>query len=616
MASKRSPYQVRLSALQKEMKKEKLDGYILPRTDEFQGEFLAPYAERLEWLTGFTGSAGVSIVLDYKAVVMSDGRYELQLKEQVDTKLYEIDDSTKVSMGEWLEVNAEYGTVIGYDVWLFTAEQINKIKEKVDHKDITLKPMVGCIVDRIWKNQPEKPFEPITLFPDEIAGITSKEKRKNIAKLIKEKKCGACLITAGDSISWLLNIRGGDIPFSPLCFSYAILYANGNVDWFVDKKKLTDEVLESLGKDIFVHDFEHHKKKLSDVFYKAFGKDLRVICSDQIEKVMNKIKGTIWIDEASAPIWFTQFAQDNNIKITYREDPCTLPKSIKSDSEQEAIRKAHVADGVAVTKFLKWFESKQGKVTLSELSAQQALKKFRRQSEDYLGPSFSTIAGFNANGALIHYRATAKSNDLIQGNGLLLIDSGGQYKWGTTDITRTIAIGTPTQEMKENYTRVLKGHIAVASAVFPKDATGKDIDALARKSLHEVDLDYAHGTGHGVGCYLCVHEKATHISPKEDKSFEAGMLLSNEPGYYKEGEYGIRLENLVFVSESIKRGSLCFETVTFAPFDPRLIVLDMLNERERKWLSSYLDSVQKALSPYLTKDEQHWLMDNVEKCIN
>ncbi len=613
MASKRSPYQVRLSALRKEMKKEKLDGYILPRTDEFQGEFLAPYAERLEWLTGFTGSAGVSIILDYKASVMSDGRYATQLKEQVETKLYEIDDSTKVSMGEWLETNAEYGTVIGYDVWLMTAEQIKKIKEKVDHKDITLKPIVGNLIDRIWKKQPEKPCEPVSIFPDEIAGSSSADKRKKIGRLLKEHKCGACLITAGDSICWLLNVRGNDIDFSPLCLSYAVLYANGKMDWFVDQDKLSEEVIQTLGKDVVTFGFEPNKKKIADMFVKALGRDTRVYSSDQIEKRMKTIKGTLWLDEASAPQWFAQFAQDNKIKILNKEDPCVLPKAIKSASEQEAIRKAHIADGVAVTKFLKWIEGKQNKVTFSELSVQQALKKFRRQSEDYLGSSFATIAGFNANGAIIHYRATHRSSSMVTGDGLLLVDSGGQYKWGTTDITRTIAIGEPTQEMKENYTRVLKGHIAVASAVFPKETSGKDIDALARKSLHEVDLDYAHGTGHGVGCYLCVHEKSTHISPKEEKPFEAGMLLSNEPGYYKEGEYGIRLENLVLVSESIKRGSFCFETVSYAPFDASLIISDMLNEREKEWLTQYLRSVEENLSPYLSEGERVWLSENIER---
>ena len=356
MPSKHSSYQDRLSAFRKEMKKEKLDGYILPRTDEFQGEFLAPYAERLKWLTGFTGSAGVSIILDYKAVVMSDGRYLLQLQDEIDSKLYETEDMTKTSLGDWLHVNAEYGTVIGYDVWLFTPEQIKKIKEKVEDKDITLKPMGGNLIDRLWIKQPEKPCGDVTIFPDKISGKKAKIKRMQIAALLKEEDCEACLITAGDSICWLLNIRGSDVEFSPLCLSYVILYANGRLDWFVNKKKLSRNVLRSLGRGIHIYGFEQDQKKLSDDFVKTLGKDLRVYSSDQIEKRLKKIKGKLWLDEKSVPEWFERTARENNIEIVNREDPCILPKAIKSPSEQDAIRKAHIADGVAVTKFLKWID--------------------------------------------------------------------------------------------------------------------------------------------------------------------------------------------------------------------------------------------------------------------
>jgi len=587
MPENTTAYQDRLELLRKEIQKQNLDGYILPRTDEFQGEFLAPYAERLKWLSGFTGSAGLAIILSDRAVVMSDGRYILQLKDQVDSNLYDIEDSIKISSGQWLSQYAAQDSVIGYDPWLYTQKQISDIEDKIKDKGIKLRAIDGNLIDLIWKDKPDRPCALVSIFPDEVAGKTSQEKRAQISEQIKENECQACLITAGDSICWLLNIRGGDIEFSPLCLSYVILYEDGSVDWFVDKAKLSDDIIATLGEGVRIFSFDDIKGRLN--------------------KLENQI---LWVDNKSTPIWFSSVLEKNKIKIFDKEDPCILPKAIKSLSEQEAIRKAHIADGVAVIKFLKWIDDNQNKIEVSELSAERALENFRRESDDYIAPSFSTIAGFNDNGAIIHYRATNRTNKLIKGDGLLLVDSGGQYLWGTTDITRTIAIGNPSQEMKENYTRVLKGHIAVAFAVFSKDTKGRDIDAMARKSLQEVGLDYAHGTGHGVGCYLCVHEAATHISPREEKSFESGMLVSNEPGYYKEGEYGIRIENLILVKEDKKSEQYCFETVTLAPYDNRLIVTEMLDDREKEWLFGYYNNMIEIISEYLSETEKSWL-DNV-----
>lgn len=583
MPEKRRSYQARLSALRKEMKKEKRDGYILPRTDEFQSEFLAPYAERLKWLTGFTGSAGVSIVLDYKAVVMSDGRYTIQLKDQVDTKLFETDDMMKTSIGDWLAENAEFGTVIGYDVWLMTIDQVAKIKEKVAHKNIALKPTEGNLIDRIWVDHPQWPSKKATVFPDDIAGRTSREKRKSISKELKAKGCSACLVTQGDSIAWVLNIRGADVPYTPVCLSYLLLHEDGSAEWFVDGDKLTPDVARALGHTVKVHNFYNLEKRLSEV------------------------NGKLWIDPKTAPSWFGMIAQKNKIDVYEAEDPCVKPKSIKTIEEQKASRFVHILDGVAVTRFLKWVDDHQNKISKSELAAEGALDGFRRASDKYIGPSFETIAGFADHGAIVHYRATMQSNKIIKGDGLLLVDSGAQYKWGTTDITRTVAIGTPTEEMRENYTRVLKGHIAVASAVFESDTTGKEIDALARAPLRKEGLDYAHGTGHGVGCYLGVHEKATHISPKEDNTFEVGMLLSNEPGYYKEGEYGIRIENLVLVRDAQKSGCYRFDTISFAPFDPSLIVDSLLTKSEKEWLKTYEQNIADFIMPRLSQEEQAWL---------
>ncbi len=592
MSEKTTKYHDRLTILRAEIKKAGLDGYILPRTDEFQGEFLAPYAERLKWLTGFSGSAGAAVILDEKAVVMSDGRYTLQLKDQVDAQLYDTQDSTKASIGEWLVAHAPKGCVIGYDVWLYTSKQIEKMKEALEGHDVTLEPVEGNLVDVIWSDQPKKPSAPITLFPDDIAGRSAAQKRADIAQQLKDQNCAACLITVGDSICWLLNVRGGDIAYSPLCLSYALLYADGTLDWFIDKDKVGDAAARTLGDAVRVYGFEDMLMRL-----KALG------------------EGRLWLDRAVTPAWFSRAVAQRDIDILDEDDPCIALKAIKTQSEQEAIRQAHVIDGVAVTKFLKWIDEHQNTIEISELSAEQALENYRLEHDSYLGASFSTIAGFGGNGAIIHYRATNRTNALIKGDGLLLVDSGGQYQWGTTDITRTIGIGQPSQEMKENYTRVLKGHIAVASAVFPKDTAGKDIDALARRALQEVGLDYAHGTGHGVGCYLCVHEKATHISPKEENAFRTGMVVSNEPGYYKENAYGIRVENLVLVCASDTPDHLCFETLTRAPFDTSLIMRAMLDENENAWLSSYFKSVEQDLKPHLSDAEYVWLTKRLKDYI-
>ena len=421
------------------MEEKGLQGYILLRTDEFQGEFLAEYAERVAWLTGFTGSAGSFAILGGKAVVMSDGRYSVQLKNQVDDDLFDMQDSTEVSVGAWLAEHASEGDKIGYDVWLYTPKQIEKIQEDTAEKSIELIPLEENLVDLLWQDQPEKPVAPVILFPDEVAGRSSAQKRHDIALKIQEHGCAGCLITAGDSICWLLNVRGSDIDFSPLVLSYAFLHADGSLDWFVDEGKISQAVKDALGEGVNIFTMASMEDRLSNV------------------------SGSVWLDRASAACWFEQFFIQNDVSVLDEQDPCVAPKAIKSSTEQDVIREAHIHDGVALVKFLKWFEE-QDQDTQSELSVEEKLEAFRAENPLYFGPSFSTITGFGANGAIVHYRATQETNKEIKGDGLLLIDSGGQYQWGTTDITRTIAVGTPTNEMKENYTRVLKGHIAVAAA--------------------------------------------------------------------------------------------------------------------------------------------------------
>ncbi len=576
-------YQERLLSLRKEMKKQGLSGLIIPRTDAFQGEFLAPYAETVQWLSGFTGSAGVCIILQDKAVVMSDGRYTIQLKDQVPSDLYDTGNSVDVSVGQWLSDNAQRGDVIGYDAWLHTAKQVSKIEEALTEAGLNLEVVQHDPIERVWSGRPEKPNARVSVFPDDIAGLTSYQKRRNIAEKLEEQGCDSCLMTLGDSICWLLNVRGGDIEYSPLILSYGVLHRDGSFDWFVDKDKVGADIRAHVGQGVHIHDI------------------------GSMQDALEKITGRVWLDSTSAPIWFQNLFLSQDVALFDMEDPCILPKSLKTVSEIKAIRQAHVHDGVAMVKFLKWFDEAVNEEGMDELSVEGKLDDFRKECPDYLGPSFSTIAGFNANGAIVHYRATAESATTIKGDGLLLIDSGGQYRWGTTDITRTIAVGVPSDDMKDHYTRVLKGHIALASARFDAGTIGKEIDAVARKPLHDVGLDYAHGTGHGVGCYLCVHETAANISPKGQRAFDKGMLISNEPGYYKEGAYGIRIETLVLVDECPKSKEFCFDTMTLAPYDPRLIKVEILSSDEMEWLNRYSENLMAQLCDELDVEHSAWL---------
>lgn len=581
-------YAQKLAALRAEIKKEKLDGFIVPRVDKYQGEFVPPEAERLAWLTGFTGSAGTAIVLKDKAVVMTDGRYTIQLAQQVDKKLYALADSTKILASKWIAQNAKAGAVIGYDPWLVTPKQLESIQTVLGEKSMSAKP-VENLVDRIWKDAPKPSKQKAEIFPEKVAGVSSAKKKSGLTKILKSKKAFAAIINMPDSLAWILNVRGNDMEETPVVLSLGILYANGQMKWFVDKRKITPAVKKHLGKFVEVielADIEKHVKKLA------------------IEAT--KAKRAVALDFARAPVWFKNKLERGGAKVIDLKDPSLLPKSIKSKAEQAALKAAHVIDGVAMVKLLAWLDKEGTKGKLTELSVGDKIESIRRESKLYKGHSFNSIVGFASNGAIVHYRASKKTSKAIKGNGLLLVDSGGQYRYGTTDITRTIAIGKPTEEMKKNYTLVLKGHIAVSHAKFTAGTTGAQIDALARAPLHAEKLDYAHGTGHGVGCYLAVHEEASSISPRGFEPLRAGMLISNEPGYYKEGAYGIRIENLVLVKQAGK-GKLGFETVTLAPYDKNLIKMSMLNAKEKAWLQDYNQRVLKALAPKLDKKLKVWL---------
>jgi len=573
----------KLAALRGAFSREGLDGFIIPKADEYQGEFLGAYAERLPYVSAFTGSGGAAIVLEDKAVVMTDGRYLIQVKQQVDPAVFETSDITKQKTGEWLAENAAADAVIGYDPWLHTPAQIEAIEKSLKETSITLCAVSQNPVDMIWADRPVRPETQVFIFPDDVAGYSAQEKRTAAAHHLKDANIDAAIISLPDSICWLLNIRANDVAYIPLALSFAVLHKDGAVDWFIAEDRVPGDVQNMLGPDVKVHD------------------------PDRLTSRLKTLEGKILLDPKRSPIAFEALIGG---EIIHGDDPCIAPKAIKTPAEQEGARTAHIRDGAAMVCFLHWLDEevrlkgKGGGVT--ELSAAAKLQEFRALDPAYRGPSFPTIAGFGSNGAIIHYRAGELSNKPVFGDGLFLVDSGGQYVDGTTDITRTICIGEPSEEMRINFTRVLKGHIALAMAQFDAGTVGVEIDALARAPLKEAGLDYAHGTGHGVGCYLAVHEEAASISPRGTQALEAGMLISNEPGYYKEDAYGIRIENLVLVQDAAP-GQLCFETVTLCPIDRRLIVPEQLSPEERTWLNQYHARVNEMVSLRLGDDLKVWL---------
>lgn len=571
----------KLADLRGALKKRGLNGFLVPRISEYQGEFVSGYAERLAWLTGFTGSAGTGLILGDKAAIITDGRYTIQLAQQADRSLYEFLNNPKTSSAAWIADNAKAGDVIGYDPWLLTARQVETFGKALAEKDIKFEATDGNPVDDVWEDQPAFPKEKAEIFPGEFAGASSAEKRENICKILKEKKIGACVITMPDSVMWLLNVRGRDVEHTPVVLSFAILHDDGRVEWFVHEEKITPDVKKHIGKDV------------------------DIVAPDKIAGRIGGLNGRVGLDFTRAPAWFQQALGSDTVDF---KDPCIEPKAIKNAAEVKALRAAHIRDGAALTSFLYWLATNKAG---SELEVVSKLEEFRRKDNSYRGPSFATISGWAANGAIVHYRADEQSNAKISPPGLLLLDSGGQYNDGTTDITRTVALGKPTDEMKKNFTLVLKGHIAVARAKFPQGASGAQIDALARAPLWDAGIDYSHGTGHGVGCYLSVHEESASISPRGTDALKAGMFLSNEPGYYKEGEYGIRTENLVLVTAQGKTSDgdtqLGFETISLVPIDRNLIQKELLTKEEQNWLNAYHADVVKLIGPRLDKPARAWL---------
>lgn len=578
----------KLSALRSLMKEEGVQGFIIPRADEYQGEYVPDCANRLFYVSGFTGSAGTCVVMDDRACVFSDGRYTIQLKQQVDGALFDTQDSTKMPVSQWLLENAN-GKVVGYDSKLLTPREVKLFSDK----GVLLRPVSRNLIDAIWQDRPSVPSSAVELFPMDYAGVSAPDKMDKIAAVIRAKGATAAIITLPDSIAWMLNIRSNDIPHIPVALSYAIAHDNGMVDWFIDGTRVSGEIQKSFGNRVSIHP------------------------PQSLEKILAGFSGKdVLIDGRRTSQWFFDVMGREGVNVIDDKDPIIAMKAIKNEAEQKAMRAAHVRDGVAVTKFLKWFDENAGKTPLTEMDVEEKLEEFRRAGGGYKDSSFDTIAGFGSNGAIVHYRATSKTNKTIEGGNLLLLDSGAQYGDGTTDITRTMAVGTPSDDMRKHYTLVLKGHIAISMTKFPYGTTGAQIDALARAPLWQHDLDYAHGTGHGVGCYLSVHEEATSFSPRGVEPVEAGMILSNEPGYYREGMYGIRIENLVLAHENgvcadTGKTMLAFETLTLAPYDRNLIVWEMLSAQEQAWVIAYHVRAFETLSPFLDGDEKAWLKKGI-----
>jgi Xaa-Pro aminopeptidase len=541
-----------INALRAELRKRGLKAYVVPNNDEFGSEYLPDSAKRLEYLTGFTGSAATAVVGLNKAAFFTDGRYTIQAQKQVDASIFEIYNIAQKRPEKWLE---EQDLEAAFDPWLFSFDEARKYK--------TAKPLNGNLIDIIWPTKPPAPTAPTKPHDIAFAGESSESKRKRIAASLTTDML---LITSPDSLNWLLNIRGGDIKYTPFCLAYGVLHKNAKLDLYISKKKATFEILSFIGNDVKIK--EPHQ-------------------------ILEINKGSISVDRSKTPFAIYDALYQNNVDILVQKDPCQLAKAQKNPTEIAGIKHAHALDGRALTRFISWVKQQPH---MTEEGAATALEAFRCENPEYKGPSFSTISAFGANGAIVHYDHTKFGSAPFTDGNLYLIDSGGQYEFGTTDVTRTIAIGDATNEMKRCYTLVLKGHIALATAKFPRGTSGAQLDALARQYLWQEGLDYDHGTGHGVGYYLSVHEGPQGISKRSsDTALLPGMILSNEPGYYKEGHFGIRIENLVLVVEQ-PNGFLGFETLTLAPLDNTLIMQGLLTDFERDWVHDYQEMVAKNMA--------------------
>ncbi len=575
----------RLEALRAQLRREGVDGFLVPRADLHQGEYVAPRDERLAWLTGFTGSAGFCAVLLDQAGVFIDGRYRVAVKSQVDLDVFTPVPWPDVKLADWLREAWPKGGKLAYDPWLHTKGEITRLSTGLEGSGIALCE-TDNFVDRVWEDQPDPPMGKIMAYPQHFAGRSDEDKRRWLCGILNQAEQQALVLTLPDSIAWLLNIRGSDIDRIPVVQACAILQSDGRMDLFTDPSKASDIALDPM---------------------------VTLRSMDQFAPALAALVGPVRVDETTAPLAVTRHLERGGVPIIYNADPCILEKAQKTDAEIAGARAAHLRDGAAMVHFLAWLDDRAPKGGLTEIDVVTALEGFRRQSSALRDISFETICGAGPHGAIMHYRVSQQSNRTLGHGELLVVDSGGQYLDGTTDITRTIALGPPPAEARDAFTRVLQGMIAISRARFPKGVSGRDLDPLARAPLWMAGQDFNHGTGHGVGAYLSVHEGPQRISRVSEVPLCPGMILSNEPGYYREGEFGIRIENLIVVREApvLAAGDdlamYDFETLTYVPIDRRLIVAAMLSPGERAWLDQYHADVARLIGPLVKPGARIWL---------
>ncbi|HZL30727.1 MAG TPA: aminopeptidase P family protein [Pseudolabrys sp.] len=579
----------RVAALRADLKRRKLDGFVVPRADRQQNEYLPASEERLAWLTGFTGSAGGAIVLIGRAVLFVDGRYTVQAQGQADSSIFSIEHLVESPPDQWLEKNLKRGDIIGFDPWLHTSENAEKLRKACEAVGATLVAVDDNPIDTLWKDRPPPPRGPVILRDIKLAGESATEKLRRVRAEIVKLRADALLVSDPQNIAWAFNIRGSDVAHTPLALAFAIIPREGKPGLYVEPGKLSNEV----------------RATLSDLADIRTPDDLTTDLAQFRDK-------TVALDSGSAVEALTRIVREHGGTPQRGADPITLMKAVKNNTEIAGSRAAHLRDGVALARFLCWFDREAAGGKLTEIGAIEALESFRRDSGLLKDVSFPTISGSGPNGAIVHYRVTQASNRTIGQDELFLIDSGAQYEDGTTDVTRTVVVGTSSEEMRDRFTRVLKGHIAIAQAVFPEGINGAQLDPLARVALWQAGLDFDHGTGHGVGSYLSVHEGPARISKLGHVPLKRGMILSNEPGYYKTGAYGIRIENLVLTiaaasPDGAEKPLNGFETLTLAPIDRRLIDARMLSGKERLWIDQYHARVRDALHQLVDAETRAWL---------
>ncbi len=585
----------RLAALRAELARQSLAGFVVPLTDEHMSEYVGEYAQRLAWISGFGGSAGSAVVMADKAAMFTDGRYTVQVRQQVPADHFAYEDVPQTSVAQWLGEQAQAGQRIGYDPWLHTRAWAKQATGALQAKQAELVAVATNPIDAVWHDRPAPSLAPLEVHDDQFAGRAHADKRAEVARWLGDRKADAVVIAALDSIAWLLNIRGRDVSRTPVALAFVIAHADASVDLFTAPEKLTPAVRAHLGDAVRCHAREDFAAALQAMAGK-----------------------TVVVDPQSCVAAIFAGLEAGGVQIVEARDPTVLPRAVKNPTEIAGTTAAHVRDGAALSRFLAWFDREAPNGRLDELSAAERLRQFRAETNSLEDLSFDTISAAGPNAALPHYRVSEETNLPILADSIYLVDSGGQYRDGTTDVTRTLVIGTPSREMQDRFTRVLKGHIALARAIFPAGTKGVQLDALARQHLWAAGLDYNHGTGHGVGSYLSVHEGPQRIAAAwsaqagNDEPLQPGMILSNEPGYYKQGEYGIRIENLVLVerrsAEGAEREIMGFRELTLAPIDRRLVDVGLLTAEERDWWNAYHARVAAEIGPLLNDPaEQAWL---------